>query len=149
MAKYFLNGFFDDRVHVIPDGAIPLSDAEYAELFAAQREGKQIVMGDGFPIAVDPPPAVPTVEDYDRALENHLREVRSARGYTLREPSDYVGSSVPRWAQDAADWIKYRDEVLLYGLGVQNAVAAGGEIPSLESFLAGMPVITWSYVEQQ
>lgn len=88
-----------------------------------------------------------TIQDYDNAMENYLRETRFARGYTLREPSDYKDSSVARWKQDAIDWIAFRDAVLVYGLEVENTAQQTGVIPSMQEFLAGMPVITWTYQE--
>lgn len=88
-----------------------------------------------------------TVSDYDRAMEKHIYRTRVERGYTTREPSEYKDSSVPRWRQDALDYIAFRDEVMLYGLSVQNAYAAGEEVPTLEEFKAALPVITWNWVE--
>lgn len=105
-----------------------------------------IVVGDieqGFR-CINPPPVPLTIEDYDKAMEDYLLSVRAARGYTTREPSDYAGSSVPRWAQDAVDWISFRDDVMLYSLDVQNTAAAGGPIPTVDEFLANMPEIHWT-----
>lgn len=87
------------------------------------------------------------VKEYDDAMEKYLRDTRTARGYSLREPSDYKDSSVPRWSQDAVDWIAFRDAVLIYGLEVENTAQQTGVIPSMQEFLAGMPVITWTYQE--
>ena len=88
-----------------------------------------------------------TIQDYDRIMEDHLREERIARGYTLRQPSDYLGSNVQRWKQDAQDWIEHRDAVMLYGLGIMNTYKETGEAPSLEEFKNNLPVITWTYQE--
>lgn len=90
-----------------------------------------------------------TVADYDAAMEAHLLAERTARGYTIREPSDYKDSEVPRWKQDAIDWIAHRDAVMIYGLGVQNTYAATGEAPTLEAFKAGLPAIVWTYTEPE
>ena len=89
----------------------------------------------------------PVVSDYDAAMEAHLLEERSARGYTTREPDMYVGSEVPRWAADAADWKKHRDEVMIYALDIMNRVSAGEIPPSIEEFTAGLPNIVWTYNE--
>ena len=88
-----------------------------------------------------------TVSDYDAIMEQHITDARFARGYTTREPTEYLGSSVPRWAQDAADYIAFRDKVMLYGLEVINEYAATGKAPSLEVFKAGLEMIKceWSY----
>lgn len=85
--------------------------------------------------------------DYDTVMEDYIRQVRVERGYTTREPDDYFGSSVPRWVQDAVDWMKFRDAVMLYGLEVQNTYTATGAAPTLAEFKAGLPKMEWSYKE--
>lgn len=107
----------------------------------APEEGKR-----RFQILEVPPPEI-TVADYDRAMEEHIKAARVARGYTTREPTEYLGSSVPRWAQDATDYIAFRDACMLYGLSVQNAYAAGEPVPTLEEFKAALPVITWNWMD--
>lgn len=96
---------------------------------------------------IDEPP--PSIDDYDMAMEEHLRAEREARGYTTREPDSYLTSEVPRWAQDAKDWVAHRDAVMEYALGLINAVQSGErEPPTMEEFLANMPQIQWTYSEQ-
>ena len=118
----------DPGYHWVPDG-YGVSDGR------AYKKWKQVA---------DPPPAV---EDFDRAMEDHLVQERSARGYTTREPDMYSNSEVPRWAQDAKDWIAHRDAVMLYALAVMNEYASTGIAPTMEEFKAGLPTITWTYVE--
>lgn len=78
-----------------------------------------------------------TVADYNRALEDHMLKVRTARGYDTREPSDYKDSAVPRWAADALAWIRFRDTVMLWALEQLNAFEQTGVPPcSLEDFKA-------------
>lgn len=90
----------------------------------------------------------PTLSDYDNAMEDHLKSERYARGYTTREPDVYLSSSVPRWAQDATDWIAHRDAVMVYALGVMNDVESGKiEPPQLETFIENLPTIEWSFPE--
>lgn len=91
----------------------------------------------------------PTVEDYDKVMEEHLLNERSERGYTTREPDMYHNSQVPRWAADAKDWAAHRDEVMLYALQIMNDVAAGGTAPTIEEFKNGLPKIIWSYNENE
>lgn len=86
-----------------------------------------------------------TLNTYDNIMEQHLYDERIARGYTKREPSEYAGSKVERWAQDAQDWIRHRDEVMLYGLEVENHYKETGEAPTPEEFKANLPNITWTY----
>lgn len=85
-----------------------------------------------------------TKEDYDKAMEEHLLNERIARGYTLREPSDYKDDPYERFAQDAKDWIAHRSMVMVYGLQVQNDYEEGKEIPTLEEFKERLPKIEWT-----
>ena len=127
---------------MIPDGKPNLAVTEEAWR-AATGKVKKVVNGEF--VWNDP---LPTLKDYDDAMEAHLLEERTSRGYTTREPSDYAGSSVERWAQDAADWIAHRDAVMLYGLEVQNHYAETGEAPTMEEFKEGLPRIEWSWTAE-
>lgn len=88
-----------------------------------------------------------TVDDYNRVLEDYLLGKRSERGYTDREPSDYYNSSVARWAQDARDWIAFRDQVMTYGLQIINDFYSGGQVPRIDEFKAELEKIecNWTY----
>lgn len=89
---------------------------------------------------------LPSLEEYDAAMEEHLVNERSERGYTTREPDSYLTSSVPRWKQDAEDWVAHRDEVMEYALEVMNGVQKGEiQQPTLEEFRDGLPVIEWTF----
>ena len=83
---------------------------------------------------------------YDRLLEAKLTEERRARGYTVREPSDYgnENSDVVRYKQDARDWKQHRDRVMLTGLTLLNAYQQTGAIPTVDEFLAALPTIRWT-----
>lgn len=94
--------------------------------------------GDGLPQAL-------TRDDYDSAMEDYIRSVRCARGYTTREPSAYANSSNPRFAQDARDWQTFMDDVMEYALEVINQVEETNEVPTIEEFLADMPTVVWTY----
>ena len=84
------------------------------------------------------------VKKYDDAIEQHLLEERSARGYTVREPSLYLNSTNERWASDAKDWIAHVDLVMSYGLSVQNNFMTTGEYSDIETFKTNIPKIKWS-----
>jgi hypothetical protein len=95
---------------------------------------------------VDAP--LPTLAEYDAAMEDHLVQERSARGYTTREPTAYLASGNARWASDARDWVAHVDAVMAYALDLINAVQSGQrEAPTMAEFRAGLPTITWSYQE--
>ena len=85
------------------------------------------------------------VNDYDAIMEQHITDTRYARGYTTREPTEFLSSSIPRWKQDAEDFVLFRDTVLAYGLEVMNHYTATGEAPTLEEFKNNLPNIVWTY----
>ncbi len=122
----------------IPQPNIEVTDEAWS---AAVNSGKKRIVKDGGLVLEEIPP---TLADYDRAMEAHLTSARVARGYTAREPDCYANSSNPRWKQDAADWIAFRDSVMEYGLAVMNEYSATGKAPTLEDFKKGLPVIKWS-----
>lgn len=135
---------------LLGDGTIGRSsnDAEVAsELGLDHATDREIVRGaDGKRYLLgDEPKRKDTFSDYDAAMEAHLDAEKTARGYTKREPSDYAGSSNPRWAQDAADWIAHRDAVMEYGLEVENLAKRGEPVPTLDEFKAALPRIEWSF----
>lgn len=89
-----------------------------------------------------------TMDDYNKALEQYLLEVRAQRGYTDRDPSEYFNSGIVRWAQDAQDWIKFRDAVMIYGLSIFNQYQEAGTAPcTLDEFIDGLHKIEchWTY----
>lgn len=122
----------------IPQPNIEVTDEAWS---AAVKSGKKQLVKDGGLVLEDIPP---TLADYDLAMEAHLTSARVARGYTTREPDCYANSSNPRWKQDAADWIAFRDAVMEYSLAVMNEYAATGIAPALEDFKSGLPQIKWS-----
>lgn len=125
-----VDGVWEDRETIY--------DTSYIELKSWHYEDVQIVESSA------------SLGDYNRALEDYLLQVRSARGYTDREPSDYYNSGVARWAQDARDWVAFRDRVMTYGLEMMNQYQSTGEAPlSLGAFRAGLEAIqiSWTYEE--
>lgn len=93
---------------------------------------------------VEQPEKPITMDDYDAAMEAHITSARVARGYTTREPDCYLNSRNERWAQDAEDFIIFRDAVMEYGLSVINEYARTGIAPTLEEFKNNLPNIEWS-----
>lgn len=133
-------------------GAYPRDEASFAppavdEGYTATLDGYEAQDGKWVKLwKVEP--IVYTPDDYDNAMEDYIREVRIARGYTTREPDDYFGSSNPRWAQDAKDWVAFRDAVMTYALDVINTYAKTGNAPTLAEFKAGFPKMVWTYQEE-
>lgn len=125
-------------------------NAEVAEsLGLSLTTEREFVYGyDGKLYFADEEPTRPVMfADYDNAMEAHLDAEKAERGYTKREPSDYAGSSNPRWAQDAKDWIAHRDAVMAYGLEIENKAKRGETVPTLDEFKAELPVIHWTIEE--
>ena len=95
-----------------------------------------------------PPPPEPTIEEiieqYNAALENKLKEQYNARGYTVREPSDYKDSPVVRYRQDAKDYELHKGRAMIYGLTKINECRQSGVIPTLDEFLDGIGDIHWT-----
>lgn len=78
--KYFYNGAFYDREITpdIPEGAVELTDAAWADLFEQQSAGKVITTGeDGSPVATDPPP--PSAEEVAKAAAEELYQTLQKR----------------------------------------------------------------------
>lgn len=95
------------------------------------------------------PAREPDLDDYNTALERRLLDVRWARGYTDREPSDYYNSSVERWARDARAWVAFRDAVMLFGLGVLQQYEESGVAPmSLADFEARLAAIPCEWEDE-
>lgn len=128
-----------------PEGAAKWCSENNATIEETTPEGSEFRQ---FAIVAIPEPEI-TPADYDRAMEDHIKAARVARGYTTREPSEYNDSSVPRWAQDAVDYIAFRDACMLYGLAVMNAYADGEEVPTLEQFKENLPVCVWTYTGEE
>ena len=89
-----------------------------------------------------------TTKDYDDAMEEYILRVRTERGYTLREPSPfYDNDENPRWASDAAVFKKFRHDIMMYGLQIQNDYAEGKPVPSLEEFKAALENIKCEWMD--
>ena len=114
----------------------------YWEETEPKLDGDRITVGWRW---VEDEPVTPTVEDYDRAMEAHIKAERVARGYTTREPSAYINSPNARFAQDAADWGVFLAKTMQYGLGVLNAYAEGLSVPSLDEFKTLLPKCEWTF----
>lgn len=128
-----------------PEGAAEWCNSNGAMIEEITQEGSEFRQ---FAIVEIPEPEI-TPADYDRAMEDHIKEARVARGYTTREPTEYLGSAVPRWAQDATDYMAFRDACMLYGLEIQNKYADGEEVPTLEQFKENLPQCVWTYTGEE
>lgn len=94
--------------------------------------------------AVEQPKKPVSMDDYDNAMEAYITAARVDRGYTTREPDCYINSRNERRAQDAEDFILFRDAVMDYAAIVREEYLTSGTVPSLEDFKAGLPQINWT-----
>jgi hypothetical protein len=136
------NGYhtlFEEPAPVPPEGKVAVFDGYTLD----ETDGKWHAQ---YHIEDEP---LPTLDEYDREMEEHLRRECVERGYTKREPDAYLMSQNPRWAQDARDWVPHRDAVMDYGLTLINEVAAGKRPhPTMAEFRAGLEPIVWTYNEE-
>jgi len=87
--KYFYNGgFYDPKIHAIPDGAVQLTDDEWAALLDGQAAGKRIVAGaDGKPVLDDP--AAPA---RDTLLDTLRQRIDAATDQAILTGFEYQGT---------------------------------------------------------
>lgn len=128
----------------IPEPYITMEDGAWYQVVKSGKIRK--VIGGKLVLQDKPLPPI-TVQDYDKALQKHIYNVRCERGYTTRQPSYYQNSSVSRWRQDAKDWVSFLDSCMLYGLQVQNNYKQGKEVPTLQEFKKNLPKIVWTYTQ--
>lgn len=134
-------------INAYPRNDVSLIPPKVDEGFKATADGYELIDGK-WNRKWKVEPIIYTYDDYNRALEDYLREVRSERGYTDREPSEYVDSKVPRWDSDGRDYRSFRDDVMLYALPILNKYRNNEEVPTLAEFKAGFPRIEWSYKDE-
>lgn len=91
------------------------------------------------------PQYIPTIQDYDKILEQHISNTCKQRGYITRQPDVYLNSKNERWKQDALDFIDFRDECMTYGLEIENKYKNGQSVPTLKQFKQTLPKIKWTF----
>ena len=91
-----------------------------------------------------PPPDL-SMDDYRAAIDAEVESTARGRGYNgAAHMAGYVTSTVPRWAEEAAAFIVWRDMVWLSVFATLNLVEAGKEaVPTLEKLVAGLPAPKW------
>lgn len=92
-----------------------------------------------------PAPSPPTVGDYQRAIQQMVDDTAVSKqfndGVTL---ASYANSTIPAWADQASAFVAWRDQVWQYAYSELARVQAGQRPqPSVDDFLAELPVITW------
>ncbi|TDW21080.1 hypothetical protein EV128_12249 [Rhizobium azibense] len=92
------------------------------------------------------PPYQPplSLDAYKVAFDAHLDTVAQARQYDNRLTiATYITSSNPQWSAEAEAFISWRDQALTSMFTQLAAVQAGATPPTVEEFIAALPVIVW------
>lgn len=149
--RYFsssTNGFYDDAIHdAMPQDVVEVDDATYVALFEAQAQGKQIKAGeDGKPCAIDPPPLTDaqTRAVLTRAVQAHLDGQAQALGYDdIHSACTYADEpSVAQYQQEGQAMRAWRSLTWQAAFAALDAVPAGGQAPSADELIAGLPVFS-------
>ena len=115
-----------------------------AAVIAALGVGRARLV-DGEVVAFDPPLPPPTIDDYRRAIQNHVDATAQQRAYDSGVTcSSYVNSTNPVWAAEAAAFVAWRDAVWAYAYAELEKVEAGTRPqPSVAEILAELPAMGW------
>lgn len=100
-----------------------------------------------------PPAPLPDDEilaAYTQVLQQAMDEEARTRGYDdIRSAIGYLGSTIARFASEAAALNGWRDAVWLYGFAALNSVQGGrSALPSIKDFVKAMPPMRWPEVGQ-
>ena len=84
--------------------------------------------------------------EYPNALKELFRVKANERDYDDEQSIvNYVSSTNPTWAQEAHDFIAWRDSCWNYAFDVQAQVEGGQmDAPSIEDFINNAPSLVWS-----
>lgn len=78
------------------------------------------------------------------AIEALIEETAKARGYAdATRLATYTNSVVPEWADEATQFLRWRDEVWVTAYSLLADAENGVFEPSLEAVMAALPVIVW------
>lgn len=91
------------------------------------------------------PTAVPTVADYQSAIQRRVDAAAVSRRYNDGNAlAGYVASTIPPWAAEAQAFVAWRDQVWAYAYAELDKVMRGERVqPTVEEFIAELPVIDW------
>lgn len=100
MTIYFKNGFYDDTLGSIPEGAVAVRAEEYAALLAGQAQGGQIAAdSDGRPVLTPPRPS--EYHEWDgkkwkisKAAAARFAEQKNALAFRLAAKADELKNSL-------------------------------------------------------
>lgn len=90
-----------------------------------------------------PPPPVPTVDEYTRAVQRHLDETAGTRGYDgILSAASYAGSLHPRFGAEGTAFRNWRDAVWSHCYDVLGGVQAEQRAaPTVAELIAELPAV--------
>ena len=140
------NGFYIEAIHgdSIPADAVEINSDEHTALLDGQSLGKIIVASPGgYPILIDPP--MPNqdeiIEQYERALDNHLDTIAKLYRYDNRFTFALRAGFEGPYQAESIEFAKWMDECNVSAFADLQAVTNGlAEIPTIEEFINGLPV---------
>ncbi|HHK5604236.1 TPA: hypothetical protein ACQUJM_000515 [Neisseria polysaccharea] len=103
MTIYFKNGFYDDTLGSVPEGAVAVGGEEYALLLAGQAQGGQIAANaDGKPVLIPQPPTpahtlnpeTMTWEIGEEQAAAYFAKQKTALAFRLAEKADELKNSL-------------------------------------------------------
>lgn len=108
-------------------------------------DGTQVVVTRVLARAVTPPPAAPTITDFESAIQGHIDAAARIRGYTSGlSLVSYLSSTNPTWAAEAAAFLPWRDAVWAYVYQQLALVQAAQRVqPTPSAFIDELPAIVW------
>lgn len=109
------------------------------------KPGKDYEWQEGEWVQKPTPPPVPSVNDYERAIQRHIDQTARERKYSDGTScAGYVSSTVPGWAAEAHAFVAWRDAVWAYAFAELENVQNGlREPPSVVELISELPKIQW------
>jgi hypothetical protein len=119
----------------------------FAEAFGRAPPMKVVPVEYGQPVQNHP--GLNPVDVYRLEIQAMIDAKANERQYDSGATlASYVNSTVPTWILEAEAFVKWRDAVWLYALKELNKVQKGErDQPSVEDFLAELPVFKWPDAE--
>lgn len=134
------------------EGGIEISYDDYVVAIEGIVQGKVVIVDDnGFQVVEppspdpDPTPDVPLIEQFRWGIQMHVDSVAYQKQYDNGiSCASYVNSTNQEWAAQAQCFIAWRDAVWSYAFVELDKVQNGQRpLPSIEEFIAELPVIEW------
>lgn len=90
-------------------------------------------------------PPAPTLDNYRSAIQSLVDEIAQSRSYDSGNSlASYAASTIPQWSAEAQAFIAWRDQVWAYAYAeLEKVEKLYRTQPTVEEFLAELPVIAW------